>query len=219
MSIVVNGFLTGLLLQIAIGPVFFFILNVSLQRTLADGLSAVVAVTIADYVYIGLAILGVGRLLEEKRIKRVLTVVSSLVLVVFGALMVASLARTPMGHSLSRATSNYLSSFLSAFFLTISSPLTIVFWTSVFAARAIEKSYTRNQLILFGVGAGLATFVFLGSSATVLSFAKTAIPLVIVRLLNAAVGCLLIAYGILRMAKVARGFSREETRRADRLHQ
>jgi len=33
--IVLDGFLTGLILQIAIGPVFFFILNLILQRSLS----------------------------------------------------------------------------------------------------------------------------------------------------------------------------------------
>jgi len=36
-----NGLATGLILQLAIGPVFFFIINLSLQRSLIDGLVGV----------------------------------------------------------------------------------------------------------------------------------------------------------------------------------
>ena len=79
---------------------------------------------------ITLAILGVGKLLERERVRYVLGILSSLVLVVFGAMMIASIANTTT-HDASdtMVTSNYLASFMSAFLLTISSPLTIVFWT------------------------------------------------------------------------------------------
>ena len=69
-AIILNGFLTGLILQIAIGPVFFFILNISLQKTVIDGLFAVIAVTLVDYIFIALAVLGVGKLLERQKRKR-----------------------------------------------------------------------------------------------------------------------------------------------------
>ena len=57
-----NGLLTGLTLQLAIGPVFLFIANLTLQKSTLDGLAGVVAVTIVDYLYITLSILGIGRL-------------------------------------------------------------------------------------------------------------------------------------------------------------
>lgn len=83
-SIMLNGFLTGLLLQIAIGPVFFFILNISLQKTVIDGFFAVIAVTLVDYIFIALAVLGVGKLLEKHKIKLTLGITSSIVLILFG---------------------------------------------------------------------------------------------------------------------------------------
>lgn len=65
-----NGLLTGLILQLAVGPVFFFIINLTLQKTLLDGIVGVSAVTLVDYFYITLAIVGVGKLLENNRFKK-----------------------------------------------------------------------------------------------------------------------------------------------------
>ena len=93
---------------------------------------------------------------------------------------------------------------MSAFILTISSPLTIVFWTSLFAAKAIEKGYHKNQLIYFGMAAGSATFVFLGISVLMFSFFKAAIPIMLLRALNLLVGLLLITYGVIRLFKIIR---------------
>jgi len=201
--IFLNGFLTGLLLQIAIGPVFFFILNIALQRTVIDGLSAVLAVTLVDYLFITLAVLGVGKLLEKPKIKTVLGVVSSIVLVGFGIAMVLMIKQTALGNSTATTPeSGYLTSFMSAFALTISSPLTIVFWTSLFAAKAIEKGYQKKELVLFGIAAGFATCVFLGFSVALFATIKASVPVMLLRTANTAVGTLLIGYGIVRLFKI-----------------
>lgn len=203
-AIMLNGFLTGLILQIAIGPVFFFILNISLQKTVIDGLFAISAVTLVDYIFIALAVLGVGKLLEKPKIKHASGIISSLVLILFGIIMILSINQSnPVSSPNNLIQSNYISSFISAFILTISSPLTIVFWTSLFATKAIEKGYAQKQLIFFGIAAGLATLVFLGSSVTLLSIFRASIPLALLRVLNTAVGLLLIIYGVIRLCKIA----------------
>ena len=203
LSILLNGFLTGFFLQLAIGPIFFYILNITLQRTYIDGLFSVIAVTIVDYIYITLAVLGVGKLLEKPKTKLILGILSSLVLILFGIIMIRSAFQNPMIEITNIVNeSNYISSFWSAFILTISSPLTIVFWTGVFASRAIEKGYTKKQLIFFGLAAGLATFIFLGSSVLLLSAIKASIPILLLKLLNIAVGSFLILYGIIRVFKI-----------------
>ena len=202
-SALLNGFLTGLLLQIAIGPIFFFILNITLQKTMIDGLFAVIAVTLVDYIFIALAVLGVGKLLEKPKIKLTSGIISSLVLILFGIIMILLINQNSnISISNNIIESNYISSFISAFLLTISSPLTIVFWTGLFAAKAIEKEYARKQLIFFGIAAGLATLVFLGSSVTLLSIIRASIPLVLLRILNTAVGFFLIIYGVIRLCKL-----------------
>jgi len=209
-SVMLNGFLTGLLLQIAIGPVFFFILNISLQRTMVDGLFAVIAVTLVDYIFITLAVLGVGKLLEKPKIKLILGIISSIVLILFGVIMILSITQTDMNHLANTyIESNYTASFISTFLLTISSPLTIVFWTSLFAARAIEKGYTKKQLLFFGIAAGSATFVFLGFSVALFSIVGDSIPILLLRILNLAVGVILILYGMIRLFKLVMESSRK----------
>jgi len=87
-EIIRNGLLTGLFLQLAIGPVFLFIVNLVLQRTIYDGFAAVFAVTIVDYLYITLAIIGVGKLLEEKKLKKIFSIISSTVIIIFGLIII-----------------------------------------------------------------------------------------------------------------------------------
>ncbi len=207
MKIFKNGLLTGLLLQLAIGPVFFFIISLALQRTLLDGLVAVLAVTIVDYLYITLAILGLGKLLENENIKRIFGIVSSIVLIIFGGIIINDVIGSHASTDIEVNASSLLTSFTSVFLLTISSPLTIVFFTSLFAAKAVEYNYTRRELLIFGLSTGSATFIFLGLSVVLFSLVGSAIPVIIIRGLNLLVGLVLIGYGVVRLVKILRNGS------------
>ena len=202
MKIIKNGLLTGLLLQLAIGPVFFFILNLTLRWTILDGLIAVLAVTIVDYFYITLAIFGIGYFLEKKRVKKIFGIVSSIVLIIFGIIIIKDVIGSDFSTNLDSNSSNLVTSFISVFFLTISSPMTIVFFTSLFAAKAVEYNYTKRELLIFGLATGSATFLFLGTSVILFSLIGGAIPIIVIRILNILVGILLIGYGTIRLARI-----------------
>jgi threonine/homoserine/homoserine lactone efflux protein len=106
------------------------------------------AVTIVDYLYITLAILGIGKLLERKKIKKVFAIISSIILIIFGLMIIKNITSIGIINNID-SSSNLWISFISVFFLTISSPMTIVFFTSLFATKAIEYNYNKNELLIF----------------------------------------------------------------------
>jgi len=202
MAPLLNGLVTGLFLQLAIGPVFFYILGITISSIYINSLCAVVAVTIVDYLYIGFSIIGLGRLLEKEKIKKVFGIVSALVLLVFAILIIKNGIRSVDSVDVNTQSSwTPIKSFSSSFMLTIASPLTIVFWSSIFSTKAIEKNYKKRQLVLFGIGAGGATFIFLSLTMLVLSIVRKSIPNQIIQWMNIIVGIVLILYSIQRLIK------------------
>lgn len=201
MKIFKNGLLTGLILQLAIGPVFFYLINLTLQRTVWDGLVGVVAVTIVDYLYIFLAIFGIGKLIEKENIKKVLSVIGPIVLMVFGAIMIKGIFNNMTLAATTIASKDLISSFISTFLLTVLSPMTIFFWTGIFATKTLEYNYNKNELLLFGLSTGSATLLFMSFSVITMFLIKEVItiPLMVVQIMNFVVGCLLILYGGIRL--------------------
>lgn len=203
-----RGLGTGFILQLAVGPVFFFVLNVTVNNTLFAGLAAVAGVAVAVYLYITLAALGVGRLMERKPVRCALSVISAVILVLFGCVLLAGPLRSlngpadPIRISGGRTVGR---EFLSALLLTLSSPLTIVFWTGLFAAKALEYDLHKGSLLLFGLSAGLATPLFLGTAVLLVTAVRGFIPPLAVPVLNSVVGVLLIGYGVFRLIKSLRG--------------
>jgi len=45
--------------------------------------------------------------------------------------------------------------FAQAFLPSASNPLTVIFWSGVFAAQTAERHYDKSQLRWFGLGCGL----------------------------------------------------------------
>ncbi len=200
-----NGLMTGLVLQLAIGPVFFFVLGIAVDSSYGQALCAVAAVTLVDYVYIALATVGLGKALEHQKARRAFSLLSSLVLAFFGVMTIVSGASAlASGAGSTRVAWTHLSAFAGAFFLTITSPLTILFWGSVFSAKAVEKGYRKNEMALFAVGAGMATFLFLSLSVLAISLFRAAIPQAVVKALNCLVGLVLVAYAVNRAWKTVR---------------
>jgi threonine/homoserine/homoserine lactone efflux protein len=202
MKVFANGLLTGLFLQLAVGPVFFYIVNLTIQKSFFDGLAGVLAVTTVDYLYILFAVFGVGKLLEKKKVKKAFGIASSIVLMIFGLVII----RSVLGGNVSTFTGtnplNFTTSFISVFFLTISSPMTIVFFTGIFSAKAIENNYTKKELLIFGLSVGLSTLLFMSASVVLFSLLGGSIPIKIIQTLNILVGLLLIVYGTIRIRPV-----------------
>lgn len=199
MKIFKNGLATGMVLQLAVGPVFFFIVNLALQKSILDGFAGVIGVTLADYVYIILAIFGIGKLLEHKKIKKIFGIISSIVLMIFGLVMIRGIIASNINTHTIIVSENVISSFVSVFLLTISSPLTIMMWTSLFATKTLEYNYTKKELFIFGFSTGLATFIFMSCAVVMFSLIKGAVPIQLIQVLNILVGCLLIGYGAVRL--------------------
>lgn len=202
MKIIIKGLLTGLFLQLAVGPIFFYIMNLVLQKSLLDGLFAVLAVTLVDYFYITLSILGIGKLLEHRKWKKIVGTISSFILVVFGALLIYKATGVTASLDENVVTTSLLFSFTSTFLLTISSPMTIVFYTGLFSAKAIEHNFKKRELLIFGLSVGLATFIFMGASVTIFSAIKEVVPTTLIKSANILVGSLLIIYGLARLKPI-----------------
>jgi hypothetical protein len=80
--------------------------------------------------------------------------------------------------------------------------MTIVWYTGLFTAKAVEYNYTKRELLVFGLSVGLATLLFMGTSVMLFSLVKTAVPIVLIQILNIIVGSLLKLYGAVRFTKI-----------------
>lgn len=85
MDIVAKGLLSGIVLSFLIGPVFFTIIQTSIERGFNSGALVAIGVSISDTCYILLTYLGLSHLTENPVIKVYLTYLGGTILLLFGA--------------------------------------------------------------------------------------------------------------------------------------
>lgn len=216
MKTLLRGLATGMFLQMAVGPVFFYILSITLNSDIVASMAAVLGVVLADFIYIGVSILGIETLFEHEKMKKFFGIPSALLIIVFGAYLLFTALKTRSTEGVSEAM-NAGKAFTSSFVLTIGSPLTIFFWSGIFTAKALERNFNRREIALFGVGAGLSTLIFLGITVTVISLIRKTIPDELVSALNILVASVMIGYGIYRIVDYFRkAHAKREARRSKR---
>ncbi len=199
-----KGFRFGMLLQIAVGPVCVFIFQTAIASGFITAESGVLAVVLVDALYILLAILGIGSLLERSgRTKKILQYFGAAVLIIFGFSNTLSIAGISILPSLDFSPDQQSSSvFVKVLFLTLSNPLTILFWAGVFSTRLIEEDLNKQQVYAFGFGAVLATAFFLSLIAILGSLVNIFINDTFITILNGIVGVILIIFGIRTARKI-----------------
>jgi threonine/homoserine/homoserine lactone efflux protein len=200
---ILKGFRFGMLLQIAVGPVCVFIFQTAITSGFITAESGVLAVIFVDALYILLAILGIGALLERSSgIKKFLKYFGATVLVIFGLSNILGALGISILPSLNLAVENQSGNvFSKVLLLTLSNPLTILFWAGVFSTRLIEDDLDEQEIYAFGTGAVLATAFFLTLIAFLGSLINTFINESFINILNGIVGIALVIFGIKTVLK------------------
>lgn len=197
-----KGFKFGMLLQFAIGPVCIFIFQIASLRGFYIGEIGVCGVILVDGLFITAAIFGVASVIDKKNIRLFLKIFGAVILFVFGLSTVLNQFNIAFLPSLSiKNVSNSSNVFTQAIMITVSNPLTIIFWAGIFSTKVAERNIKKQEICLFGFGALLSTIFFLTLIVLFGNLTKVFLPTIIIQALNIIIGFLLICFGIKMLLK------------------
>ena len=190
-----DGLRFGMLLQLAIGPMCLLVFNTAKNTGFGNALYLVGAIALVDAFYIYLAGIGASRLLVQKQIKNSVSVIGAGILCLFGINMILETAGsgTILSHSMN---GDVRSIFVQGLILTLSNPLTIIFWGTILTKKMIGEQFRQTDLIVFSVGLVSATVFFLTGVAVLGTGMQELLSDSISRGMNIAVGVVIIYFGI-----------------------
>jgi threonine/homoserine/homoserine lactone efflux protein len=126
-----------------------------------------------------------------------LTIFGGIVIILFGLSTLLGVFGISFMPHFSLATGEPDNILMHTMMMTLSNPLTILFWTGVFSARVAEDKMKQEDMVLFGLGAVLSTLIFLSTISLVGSrISLLVIDSLALGFLNAAVGVILIGFGM-----------------------
>ena len=190
-----DGLKFGMLLQIAVGPMCLMVFNTSKNVGFQTALSLIAAIALADAFYIALAGMGVSKLLEGNKRQTVLKTIGSFTLVFFGANIILNVFHINLIPGLDLKPTN-ASIFIQGLILTLSNPITIIFWTSVLVGKIINDKLKNKDLIVFSFGLISSTLIFLSFVALSGTVLSSFIPDNVSDILNILIGILIIFFGV-----------------------
>ena len=189
-----------MLLQFAVGPMCLMVFNTAQNTGFLVALSLVIAIALVDAFYILLASLGASKLLGNKKVEKIVKIIGSLVLILFGLNIILNVFGINIIPGLNLKP-NSSSAFIQGIILTLSNPITIVFWGSVLTTKIIEEKFEKKELAVFSVGLVSATLIFLTIVAVLGMILSNFIPDIISKILNIVVGLVIIGFGIKLLLK------------------
>jgi orotate phosphoribosyltransferase len=193
----IDGLKTGLLLEIGgMGPICLLVFRLSLSLPLTKLIIGIIGITLADIIYISLAVFSISVVIKKlKSYQRVFDVVVGTVLIIVGVLFITA------GHVVDSPSFQGRDLFLWLFGLNIANPITILFITGIFSLEISKRNMDLKKSGVFAFGFLLATPIFMIFVCLVGSIIGRFLPSTFVHIINVVMGCVLVILGIRSIIK------------------
>ena len=163
MEIIINGIISGIVLAFLIGPVFFTIIQTSIERGFVSGVLVAVGVSLSDSVYILVSYLGLAQFMEAEDFRHYMAYAGGLILLGFGLyyLLVKrrKLAQFQFGVTPIESGPR-LKLVGKGFLINALSPMVLFFWVATVSVATTRLGYAHPAK---------ATLFFVSIVATVFS--------------------------------------------------
>ena len=196
MEIILNGIFSGIVLAFLIGPVFFTILQTSIERGFSSGVFVAIGVSLSDALYIFISYFGLVQFMEADNFRHYLAYGGGIVLLMFGLyyLLVKSrrLATFNPEHIQTRSRLRLMS---KGFIINGLSPMVLFFWIATVGVATTQLGYTsRNEVFLFFSSIVLTVFTTDVIKAKLADKLRVVMTARFIRLLNIVLGIVLVFF-------------------------
>ncbi len=145
MEIVFNGLKLGIILAFLIGPVFFTIIQTSVERGFRNGVLVSLGVSISDVMYVAICYFGLVQIVDDPTFSYYLAYAGGSILVLFGIYHVAIKSRRKMTATIDVATEKKMYRyFIKGFIINGMSPMVLIFWIGAISIASLDFGYKKG---------------------------------------------------------------------------
>lgn len=197
MEIIFNGIIYGITLAFLVGPVFFTIIQTSVERGFLSGVFVAIGVSLSDIFYITVSYLGLLQFLDHGKSRYVMAYAGGFVLLVFGFYYLFIKSRRLLNFDPERVS--YKSPFrlmLKGFIINGMSPMVLFFWIAMVSVATTQYGYTTtNEAGIYFTSIVLTVFTTDLIKARLADRLRVLITQRFVRILNIVLGLALMGFG------------------------
>ena len=197
MEIVLKGIVSGLVLALLVGPVFFTILQTSIERGFWSGAWVAAGVSLSDATYIFLAYFGLSHVLNNPKSQVYMAYAGGLILFAFGAYYLFIKSRRILNfRSVNIKARSPFQLAAKGFIINGLSPMVLIFWIGTVSVATGEFGYTTHYKASLFFGAIVATvFVTDMLKAKLADKLREVLTPRLVRIMNIVLGVVMVIFG------------------------
>jgi len=145
----VNGFLFGLLLAVLIGPVFFTLIQTSIEKGFQKAILVAIGIALSDISYIILAYFGVSQFLSSSGYNKEVALIGGVILIAFGIVSFYRVKKGVRYSSQAIEAKGFFRYLIKGFVINGISPFVLLFWVGAMSLATSKYEYSGGQLVLF----------------------------------------------------------------------
>lgn len=191
-----HGALFGLVLSILIGPVFFTLIQTSIEHGFKKALLVAFGISLSDIAYILLAYLGLSKLIRDAGANDYIGYGGGAVLIIFS---LVNFLKKPVlsnpGQPMVEQKGFYRYIF-RGFIINGMSPFVLVFWLGAMSLAKVEYAYRGHEVLLFFTMTITIVFTTDCFKAFMATKLRSLITQRLLRIINGVVGLVLILFGL-----------------------
>lgn len=198
MSIVFKGIQLGLVLAFLVGPVFFTIIQTSVEKGFWNGALVALGVSLSDVLYVTICYFGLFQFLSDPGSKKIMAYAGGLILIGFGLYhLIVKARRAKLVSFHSEAETKPLKYILKGFVINGFTPTVFIFWIGTLSIATIDFGYSKGVEFFVFFAALLITVL---STDLIKAFLAHKLRRLMTHrfllIMNIVVGICLIAFGL-----------------------
>lgn len=197
MESILNGVIYGIVLAFLVGPVFFTILQTSIERGFRSGFFVAIGVSLSDAFYISISYLGIYQFFDRGNFREYLAYAGGIVLLVMGFyyLVIKSRKLATYDPMKVEAKSPY-KLIVKGFVINGLTPMVLIFWIGTVGVATTKLGYvTPDKAIPFFAAIVCTVFITDVIKAKLADKLRRVMTPKFVRTLNFVLGVVLVIFG------------------------
>lgn len=147
MKVALEAFLLGLFLMLFVGPSFFYLIKVGIQKGFVQASFFAVGIILSDLLMVLLILFGLSRYFETLWFKETFSLLAGIVVIGMGIVsLLKPKGRTAAGKVKTLKPIQYT---LQGFGINIMNPFSFMIWLGVLGTVSLKRSFTSSEYTIF----------------------------------------------------------------------
>jgi len=196
MEIALSGILFGLLLSVMIGPVFFSLIQSSIEKGLIAGIVMALGILASDAFYVWLTNFSLKGVINHPQFSFYLGLAGGIIMLVFGVYNFFKPIPVKGSKQIRLSKSLVANQFLKGVFLNGINPFVLLFWVGMVSFVSIDRGYDQEQKLIFFSSLLSTVFIIDIGKSYLAHKLRSLITSRVILILNKLVGMALFGFGM-----------------------